>query len=119
MRDFWKQKDSPGAQCLLFRNAVLKYRPGTALNHIKKMPGFQSEFQKFFHREVQTESDMAGADLHEPGPVHYTRQQLTEFSPEAYYENLVSKSPLLMATLAGASSKQKFEDIEVSIAQVL
>ena len=103
-------------QCLLFRNAVLKYRAGTALNHIKKMPGFDSDFQKFLHREVQAESDRAGSDLREPGPGHYSRQQVIDFSSEAYYETLVEKAPLLMATLAGASTKQKHEDIQVSTA---
>ena len=95
------------------KKAILNYRPSTALNHVKKMPGFKTSFQKFVHRELQKESDQTAADFNEPGPLTYSRQQVTSFSPEEYHEKLTSKAPLLMAALTGTCSKQKLEDIQV------
>ena len=99
----------------MFRKSILNYRPLTALNHLKKMPGFDSSFQHFMHRQLQKESDRAASNMSEPGPLTYSRHQVMNFSPEHYFEKLTTEAPLLMAALTGTCSKQKLKDMRVGI----
>ena len=87
----------------------------TALNHLKKMPGFDSSFQKFMYRQIQKESDTAAAEMSEPGPLTYSRQHVMDFCPEEYFKKLSSEAPFLMAALTGTCSKQKLKDMRVGI----
>ena len=97
----------------IFRNAVLARRPTTVLNHAQKMPGFDEAFKKLTFKKVQKEADDAAKRLNESGPREFTRAELKSFEADKYFERLREEAPLIMTTLGGICSRQKYSEMEV------
>ena len=99
----------------IVRQQLLDRRPYSALNTMAKLPNFQQPLAKFVHKQIQGEAYRARHSLSRGAAETFTRKDLEDFNIPEHYSKLLTHCPLLMASLFGGSSRQKYEAIKVTI----
>ena len=99
----------------LVRQQLLDRRPYSALNTMAKLPNFQQPLARFVHRQIQGEAFKARHSLSRGAAETFTRKDLEDFNIPDHYGKLLTHCPLLMASLFGGSSRQKYKAIQVTI----
>ena len=89
----------------IFRGAIMKTRPLPALKKLSTLSGFERDFCKFLYKKVQEEADSGCRALSEPKPKDIKWEDLLNFEPEEYHQELGDTFPILMTCLTAVASK--------------
>ena len=102
---------------LYFSDAVQRYHPFTALNHLSKMSNFEGGYQKFLFKKAQQEADLGcrSTSFNESRPSTFTKEDVTGFDMNNYYSNLCATFPTLMTPMTAVAASGLFEDGTIEV----
>ena len=100
---------------LNFSEAVRRYQPFTALNHLSRMKNFEDGFKKFVFKKAKLEADLGCSSFDEPGPNSFTRADVSEFDLDSYYNKLCKAFPTMMTPMIAVAASGRFEDGTIEV----